>query len=307
MRTIRLDFCDFWPGFRKDQNWFTELLGMRFRVEIHEKPDFLIFANFGETHRRYTCPRIFFTGEANRHDFRVCDYALTCHYVDDPRHYRLPLYSLFLDPASLLKAPDEAERILAEKSKFCAFVVSNRHSSKRTDFFFKLSRYKAVDSGGRHLNNIGRQLPDNTAAKREFLRPYKFNIAFENQSLPGYTTEKLPQAMEARCVPIYWGSPRVGEEFNPRSFLNHSDFPSDEALIERILELDRDDAQYLAMLREPYFHRNQINEWFDRDKLLDFFEHIFTAPVQPVGARRSFFSLGVQALDKLETWRLGRQ
>jgi hypothetical protein len=306
MRTIRLDFCDFWPGFRKDQNWFVELLSRRFRVEIHERPDFLIFADFGRFHRQYTCPRIFFTGEATRPDFRICDYALTSHYLTDPRHYRVPLYAFFLRAESLLKAPEAAERILAEKTKFCAFVVSNPSATKRIDFFRKLNSHKSVDSAGRHLNNIGRLLPDTTMEKRAFLRPYKFNIAFENQALPGYTTEKLPQAMEAHCIPIYWGNPRVHEEFNPRSFLNYSDFPSEEALIERILELDRDDAQYLELMRQPYFHRNQINEAFDMGKLLDFFEQIFSAQVQPIGARRSFFSLGRQALDRLETWSLKR-
>lgn len=306
LRTVRVDFCDFWPTFRKDRNWFIDLLSRRFRIEVHEKPDFLIYSNFGPVHRHSTCPRIFFTGEVNRPDFRVCDYALTCHYLTDPRHYRLPLYPVYLDAGPLLKAPDEAERTLAEKTKFCAFVVSNPSARKRVDFFRKLSRYKPVDSGGRYLNNLGRLLPDTPGHKREFLRPYKFNIAFENQSLPGYTTEKLPHAMEARCIPIYWGSPRVHEEFNPRSFLNCSDFPSEEALIERIRELDQDDAQYLALMREPYFHHNKINEAYDLEKLLDFFEQIFFARVHPVGARRSFFSLGHRALDKLETWILAR-
>ncbi len=74
--------------------------------------------------------------------------------------------------------------------------------------------------------------------KIDFLRDYKFNICYENRALPGYTTEKIFEPMVARCLPMYWGNPLIAEEFNPRSFLNRSEFSSDEALIEKIIELE---------------------------------------------------------------------
>src|SRR5437879_9856632 len=98
--------------------------------------------------------------------------------------------------------------------------------------------------------------------------------------------------MRARCVPIYWGNPRVHEEFNPRSFLNYFDFPNQDALVERILELDRDDAKFLEALRQPYFHGDQPNEWFSSKRLLDFFERIFTETITPVARQRRFFQIG---------------
>jgi hypothetical protein len=149
-----------------------------------------------------------------------------------------------------------------------------------------------VDSAGRAFNNIGGPLPAGSDAKVDFLRACKFNIAFENASLPGYTTEKIVEAFWARTVPIYWGSPRIQEEFNPRSFLNRLDFPDDDALIERILELDSDDAKYLEMLGQPPFHRNQPNEFYQTERVLNFFEKIFSAKVRPVAQRRSFFRSG---------------
>jgi hypothetical protein len=124
------------------------------------------------------------------------------------------------------------------------------------------------------------------------LQTCKFNIAFENASLPGYTTEKIFEAMRARCLPIYWGNPRIHEEFNPRSFLNYFEFSDEEALIERIRELDQDDAKYLEVMRQPCFHQNQPNEFFRPDRLLDFFEKIFTTPIRPVSQRRRLFQLG---------------
>ena len=262
MTKIRLDFCDFWPGFSKTDNFFMDLLRARYDVEICDQPDFLIYSTFGHHHRLHTCPRIFFSGEVNAHDFRECDYAFTSYYVDDPRHVRLPLYVLYARAEDLLKTAGEPERVLAQKTKFCAFVVGNtrKRTRKRIDFFHRLSRYKKVDSGGRSLNNIGRSIGHGLLDKVNFLRPYKFNIAFENASLPGYTTEKILEAMRARCIPIYWGSPQVHTEFNPRSFLNHADFPSEEALLDRIIAIDRDDDLLVSFVRAKLQHIIDGNE-----------------------------------------------
>jgi hypothetical protein len=172
--------------------------------------------------------------------------------------------------------------------------VSTNHpvkNRKRLEFFQKLSRYKKVDSGGRFLNNIGGPIPPVWTAKVEFLRRYKFHLAFENESHEGYTTEKIYDAMMARSLPIYWGNPRISEEFNPKSFLNYFDYGSDEALLEKIITLDRDDAQYLEYARQPYFHANQPNKFYDLERLLEFFQRIFSTPVTPVSRNRRFFEI----------------
>src|SRR6185295_15504254 len=115
------------------------------------------------------------------------------------------------------------------------------------------------------LNNVGFNVPLIAGAKTEFLKAYKFNIAFENASVPGYTTEKLVEPMAARCLPIYWGNPRIGEEFNSGSFLNYYDFPSEERLVEEIIALDQDDTRYLLKLQQPNFHNNTPNELYGED------------------------------------------
>ncbi len=296
MRKVRLDFCDFWPGFCKTDNFFWNLLKTRFDVELHAQPDFLIYSSReSHVHRVHNCVKIYFAVESFLPNWRECDYALTYHYLDDPRHLRLPFYVLQGDAAHLLKCNEDLEKLLAFKTKFCSFVVSNagkRKTKKRIDFFHRLSQYKRVDSGGRCLNNIGGPVAGGPEGKLAFLRPYKFNIAFENAAIPGYTTEKIFEPMRMRCLPIYWGNPRIAEEFNPQSFLSYFDFPSEEALIERIIELDRDDAQYLDVLRQPYFHGNQPSEWFDQERLLNFFAQIFTERITPVSQRQNFFQIG---------------
>ena len=99
---------------------------------------------------------------------------------------------------------------------FCSFLYSNEKARERIDFFHRLSEVGRVDSGGKVLNNIGYRVED----KLKFYGKYKFSIAFENSQFPGYTTEKILHAFMANTVPIYWGNPLVGNDFNPDSFIN---------------------------------------------------------------------------------------
>jgi hypothetical protein len=296
VKSIRLDFCDMGPGLSKTNNFFANLLRTRFEIELRDCPDFVFYFDPNQhLHRLHNCVRIYVGQERTLPDWKECDYALTSNPLDDPRHLRLPYYVPFRgEPGPLLKNNEDPEKLLAAKTGFCSFLVSSNHPTKnrkRAEFFEKLSKYKKVDSGGRALNNMGSPLPPGNGPKLEFLRRYKFHLAFENESHPGYTTEKIYDAMVVRTLPVYWGNPRIHEEFNPKSFLNYFDYGSDEALIERIIELDRDDAKYLEYARQPYFHNNQPNEFFSTDRILNFFERVFSTPITPVAQKRRFFEI----------------
>jgi hypothetical protein len=291
-KRIWIDFCDFWRHVEKHDNFFYNLLSERFDVRIGDQPDFLIYTNNGYAHRLQNCVKIYYTHEPIPPNFNQCDYAFTSFYIDDPRHMRLPWYAVLYDsPAALIQGKEfpSPQQILAEKTKFCSYVVSGhsrRRNRNRLEIFEKLFKYKRVDSGGRFMNNIGGPIPNGFPGKIDFMRNYKFHIAFENASLPGYTTEKLPQAMMARTLPIYWGNSRVSEDFNPASFVNASDFPNLDALVERIIELDRDDARYMEYFTQPYLPGNKTTGWFDRQRLLDRFEQIFETTGPSVTERR---------------------
>lgn len=300
MKSVSLDYCDFPKDFCKTDNFFHNLLTKHFDLRLSDKPDFLIYSDFGHIHRLHKCIKIYYTGECWQPDFTVCDYALTPLYIDNARHLRLPFYVLTTNPRNLLKPPGNVETLLAQKTRFCSFVVgyADKTVRKRTNFFHLLSRYKKVDSGGRALNNIGGPIPPGPQAKIEFLRSYKFNIAFENSSIPGYTTEKLVEAMQARCLPVYWGNPLVHLDFNPLSFLNLQDFVNEEALVEKIVELDRDDARYIEYHNQPYFNPDHANIMLHPEKIVDFFDMIFSQKIRPVASRRRLFTFGRWILAK---------
>lgn len=307
--TVKLDFCDF-DGIDKNDNFLTRILSREYRIEINDRPDLVIYSKESHLHRLYTCKKLFWTGETIRPDFSTCDYAMTCYYIKDSRHLRFPYYVVGSGcrPEELLKAPGEAEAVASSGRKFCSFVVSNsnpKRAGRRLDFFRRLSRYKPVDSGGKGLNNIGRVIPPGARAKYDFIRGYKFNLCFENKSVEGYTTEKLVDAMWARCIPIYWGNPEVGLEFNTRSFLSLHDYKTEEEFLEAILEVDRDDSRYRRMLAEPYFPDNRVNEYYDDDRVLAFFERILSDPTPPVSRRKRYWHLGRWRLAKRMYLHLG--
>jgi hypothetical protein len=150
---------------------------------------------------------------------------------------------------------------LRAKPHFCNFIYSNRAAGPERDaLFHALNSSKPVLSAGRHLNNTvsaDARHPglEPNAAKRRLMSECRFSLALENSSHPGYVTEKIADAFLARSVPIYWGDPLVSQEFNPAAFIHARDFESHSALVDHILELDRDEDRMLAILNAPVFHR----------------------------------------------------
>lgn len=277
---LKINFSDFWPRFDKTDNYFWKLLSRKYDLVISEEPDLLFYSYFGRNFLNYNCVRVLFQGENARPDFRECDFAFSFDYIpDNPRNYRLPLYVMY-DDVNKLTLPRDPDLIAQSKTRFCSFVVSNKFSAKRINFYKKLSKYKPVDSGGRILNNVGGPVKN----KLEFIKNYKFTIAFENGSYPGYTTEKIFEPMLVNSIPIYWGNPLVDRDFNPASFLNYHDFENENKLIEKIIEIDNNPLLYREILLQPNFHNNKVNEFVNEDNIVRQLDHIVNSisAIEPV-------------------------
>ena len=277
-RTVRLWFSDFWPIFKIEDNFFLKIIDKKYNIILDDKnPEFLFYSVFGNNFENYNCMKIQFLGEQLRPDLKKADYAMSFDYIENnPRHYRLPLYGFYDDLESLTQ-PVDIEKVMQQKTRFCNFICSNPNPKYRTDFFKKLSKYKKVDSGGLVLNNLGGRVRD----KMQFISKYKFTMAFENESYPGYTTEKIIEPMLSRSIPIYWGNKFVGEEFNAKSFVNRHDYANDDEMIECIIQIDNDDSLWAEYLTQPCFIDNKLNKYVDRDNILSFFDKIFNSDKEP--------------------------
>jgi len=93
--------------------------------------------------------------------------------------------------------------------------------------------------------------------KIAFQRRHKFVIAFENQSYPGYLTEKFAEAACSGAIPIYWGDPNIGTYFNPKAFINCHDFPDLQAVAEHVAKVDQNELCFAEYMREPWFRRGR--------------------------------------------------
>ncbi|MCW3111771.1 MAG: hypothetical protein JWR18_167 [Segetibacter sp.] len=270
-KPIKIWFTDMWKGFDFEDNYFTIILKRYFNIILSPDPDFLIHSVYTKNYLKYNCCRICFTGENTRPDFTRSDFHIGFDFNDSPNYLRWPLYLMGRYIPEYLLEKKDPDAICAQKKRFCSFVVSNDSAKERIALFYKLSEYKNVDSGGKFLNNIGGPVSD----KLEFLRGSKFNVAFENESYPGYVTEKIFDAFLTNCIPIYWGSPRIEEDFNKKAFLNMHRYKTYEELVEYIQYLDENDEAYKAILRESAFPANEIPERFRVEKFVDFFQYIF--------------------------------
>ncbi|MDR0926676.1 MAG: glycosyltransferase [Ignavibacteria bacterium] len=279
-KTIRIYFTDFWSNFIKEDNFFLWAIKEKYDVILDkETPEYLIYSMFGDDNINYDCVKIFFCGENVRVNYKNCDWSISSDYIDNERHYRLPIYYYMCgDINHATESKPAIDAIVREKTGFCNFVYSNPSCKKRNDFFHTLSKYKRVDSAGRHLNNMQMNV-DN---KMDFIKNYKFTIAFENSEYPGYTTEKLLEPLLAHTIPIYWGNPLVANDFNTKAFLSYYDFPDEQALINRIIEIDNDDELLAQYLIEPIFVDNKVNLYVDKANFVAFFEKIFTTEITQI-------------------------
>lgn len=276
-KVIKIDFVDFWPDFQKTNNYFIHLL-RRYTNQlfiISENNPEITFLNVPEhiTQLKESSKVIGFIGEPK---FKPnLDFHLNLTFdLTKNNNIRFPLWLLYskLKPGGggLLVDksdihPDKNLQLYdSPKSKFCCWIASNchrghTHNEHRMNFVKELSTYKTVDCGGSCLNNIGYKVDD----KIQFQKDYKFCVAFENTKQRGYTTEKILQAYQSNCIPIYFGNDMIQQDFNPETFINAHDFNSTQELIDYIIRVDTDEQLYKSYFGKPIYSQYWLDIFND--------------------------------------------
>lgn len=283
---IRIGFCDMWDAFRAESNPFVSMVqasGVRGCVGVDlgsvapgaESVDLVIFGPFGTRWMSVKpgIPLVHYTGENTDpiQDPRVSLNLGFKRLNGTPNYLRLPLWMLEInwfgvDPESFGNPkPIPIDRcckivpqeLLEHRKKFCAFVVSNPKQPVRNTAFQWLSNYKSVDSAGRLFNNVGESIfaglggGGGELKKMEFLKSYKFCLAYENDSSEGYTTEKLLHAKASGCIPIYWGDPTADQDIDFNGVIDARKFKTAEELVTAVKEVDEDDQKWLLKYAVP--------------------------------------------------------
>ena len=279
--TVRIEDRDIFPGLERQAGFFVEILRRRYDVEVleggSEVPDLLFFTCYGGENLKWkSCKRIYYTAERDYPNYNLCDYAIGLSDIGIPNRFlHFPIYVFYND---LLRKyenmnPADVDAQWALNREFCSAVVSDPfRDGVYFDFFRRLNEYKPIASGGRVDNTTGFRVPD----KLEFIKNYKFHLAFENMRSPGYVTEKLMDPFVARTIPIYWGSSEwAKKEFGEGGYIDISDFDTLDRAVDYIKKVDGDDELYMQILRRGAQMSHTYDEWCDilLDYLTGIVEH----------------------------------
>lgn len=221
--------------------------------------------------------KVFYTGEdvvKNFTDYShecvgLCDLSIGFSLDRTEENYvRFPIwfYHRFntLDKDEILRQIRAINALRIKKDKFCALIahhdgaVGNNATAGglRGRIFNLLFPIAPIDcpSAFRHNDDSLRlRFADN---KNAYLRQYMFNICPENVSVRGYVTEKLFDAFDAGCIPIYNGADNKPEEglVNPDALILYSEGRA-EAVFDEV---------QLLWTNENYYH-----EFINRPRLLE--------------------------------------
>ncbi|MCF2659698.1 hypothetical protein JQM83_10990 [Parabacteroides distasonis] len=257
--------------------------------QIYHSPK--IFNRFKSAYSRPTI-NIFYASEAISPDFNLFDYSIgwdvNLNFADRfcllPPPYIYPGKKFLKEVQNQITGIDEARKELCKKKGFCNFLYSNWCAHPMRDqLFYEISKYKHIDSLGKHLNNVGKKGTGYVGHRLECIdikQSYKFSISSENATFSGYTSEKILTSFNAHSIPIYWGDPDIGKYFNEKAFINVMSYDDFASLIEVIKEIDSDDDLWCKMIMEPWQTPEQMklchNRW---NNYLSFFRNIFNQEV----------------------------
>lgn len=255
-KKLTIAFDCFWPGFQANKDpIFGSLLQKNYEVTYTNdlknadivvvswySPDKPRKAKYKELKKSIRGKLVYYSAEHDgaglegekQLDFDIFDHIFSHYVVENENHTWLPNYvrrhgvSVFSTVNSYYK-----RNINSTKSANIQFCYSNDNCEFRNRLFKKLDAKTSVDANGSLFNTTGYKLPRQHELYIKELAKYKFVIACENSSYPGYNTEKIVHALMAGSVPIYWGDPLIGSIWNEECFINLHDI-SMELCVESI-------------------------------------------------------------------------
>lgn len=280
---IRLAYVGYWEKHSNitEQDWFvmhiTNITNKKVSVSWY-KPNLIISSVFGNhlvlkfLLKILNTPSLFFSGENISLDryYPYRDYlknlpslALGCN--DSPYAFRFPLWlnyiftSKEIASASLEDVKNKLKEIesnsFLNKGRFAAMIA--RHDGfgiSRTSIVQSLSTIDLVSCAGKFLCNDDTLVEEFNDNKKAYLRNFIFNICPENSSAPNYVTEKVFEAFEAGCIPVYWGDDTPEPDIlNPKRIIFWQENSDNKANIQLIEGLYKDKKTREDFLKEPVF------------------------------------------------------
>ena len=243
-------------------------------------------------------PRIYFSGENvhshplmpqlaieyKNHCIDVMDLSMGYDELEADNYFRFPLWILYFTAVKerflpfskfnyIKQAVDFQNNInnrVNIRKKFAAQISRHDANGIRAYLVNALNQLETVECAGRCLNNTDELQTKYQDDKIEYLRQFRFNICPENASEIGYVTEKPFEAIQAGCIPIYWGNrdlPPEPEVLNLNALIQLK-LDNPQPAFELISELYNSPAAYHEFIEQKPF-KPEAAEWI-WEKLSEF-------------------------------------
>ena len=241
-------------------------------LENKYKPDLIIKSPWGN--REYDCPYICCSGESYRapHNYYppLCEINTISVNDTNVKSFYVP-YGLWSEyNYEKIQNRDTLDNI---NSKIYDFVYVSKHCIKLRDDLFRNIKLLYEKNDNNNIDKIRSLGPcqnthnfenDNKGLMEndKIYKDYKFVFCAENSDVDGYITEKIFLGFLSKSIPIYYGTKRIKDIFNDKSFFYINDYLDDNktlediALILKNLAADDSDNGWKKYLREPIFHNN---------------------------------------------------
>ena len=158
----------------------------------------------------------------DKYALNFVDLAMGYDIVDHPNYLRFPFWILrHISPESseedIEKKVDNWNSTRYEKFKDVTVIASHDWGGTRTLIDNDINKFVNVLYAGKWKNNTSELIYDYDNYKHGFLKQFKFNICAENVLADAYVTEKIFDAIECDCIPLYAGG---GNYLEPK-IINH--------------------------------------------------------------------------------------
>lgn len=261
-KTIKLCFI----GYLKECNplenrlFTNELISNKYDFVIDKNnPDYVFVGSYGDilanTAAYNNCVKIWYIEEPFSPNFTFFDYCIDF----DPYDYggRNIFYPDCLHNMTIPNPPsiEEARVIAKEKTIFCSMIFAHEtHDGMRKKYYDIISKYKRVESAGTYLNNqdggkaVGYENGD--GSKFDLQKKCKFDLCIQTLNFDWFINEKIVHCIVNNTIPIFYGTDKVKQIFNPKRFIFVEDYKDEEELLNYIKKIDEDDELYAQIISE---------------------------------------------------------
>lgn len=276
--TIRWSFTDWWGMENLKYSIiniaFENISDINYVFCMPNEADIIVYNVYTYYHQLYSrdVKRFFWT---NEHDFVDITYAhlslAPSNIFDISPHIRYPgWYSsipigtvpFYKNKFASIELDQLATNSIVSDMKdreYDASIIISNPVANRIQFV------ELLENHGLKVNKAGRAYNRPVESKAKILKTSKFNICFENTVIPGYVTEKLPDAKLNGCIPLYWGPAEANIDFNKKSFFNLAQVSNIDKFISKIVEISRNDVYFNSMLSERLFiNKPNIKDYLER-------------------------------------------